>query len=169
MHPIDDKYVPPPKRERHGIALALSGGGYRAPLFHLGAVRRLNELGVLPQLTTFGSVSGGSILNAQLATNLPWPLTVRMSDVEWNRRVGAPIRSFTSQDIRTDLDRFSDAEQAVLENHGYFLADAALKRHAPQLITNSQAQLEIPNPGWMDESKVPNALKNSSKNRLLGH
>jgi NTE family protein len=30
--------------------LALSGGGYRAALFHLGALRRLNELGVLSRL-----------------------------------------------------------------------------------------------------------------------
>jgi NTE family protein len=28
--------------------------------------------------------------------------------------------------IRTDLDRFSEAEKAILENHGYLLAEAAL-------------------------------------------
>jgi NTE family protein len=95
-------YAPPPKRERTGIALALSGGGYRATLFHLGAVRRLNELGVLPQITTFCSVSGGSILNAQLATKLPWPLTAPISDVLWAKLMTKPIRSFTAKDIRTD-------------------------------------------------------------------
>src|SRR5262249_61351374 len=102
VQPIISSHVAPPKYERHGIALALSGGGYRATLFHLGAIRRLNELGVLPQITTFCSVSGGSILNAQLATNLPWPLVGPLSNEEWNRRVRAPIRSFTSRDIRTD-------------------------------------------------------------------
>jgi NTE family protein len=30
-----------------GIALCLSGGGYRAMLFHAGAIWRLNELGLL--------------------------------------------------------------------------------------------------------------------------
>ena len=30
-----------------GIALCLSGGGYRAMVFHLGALWRLNELGLL--------------------------------------------------------------------------------------------------------------------------
>lgn len=44
-----------------GIALCLSGGGYRAMLFHLGALWRLNELGWLPRLTRVSSVSGGSI------------------------------------------------------------------------------------------------------------
>src|SRR5689334_18099315 len=52
---------------RHGTALCLSGGGYRAALFHLGAVRRLNELGVLSQLTTVSGVSGGSIVANLLA------------------------------------------------------------------------------------------------------
>jgi NTE family protein len=44
-----------------GIALCLSGGGYRAMLFHLGAIWRLNELGYLPRLARISSVSGGSI------------------------------------------------------------------------------------------------------------
>src|SRR5690349_2227490 len=52
---------------RHGTALCLSGGGYRAALFHLGAVRRLNELGVLGRLATVSGVSGGSIVANLLA------------------------------------------------------------------------------------------------------
>ena len=44
-----------------GIALCLSGGGYRAMLFHLGTLWRLNELGYLPKLDRVSSVSGGSI------------------------------------------------------------------------------------------------------------
>ena len=53
-----------------GIALCLSGGGYRAMLFHLGALWRLNELGFLPRLDLISSVSGGSITNGVLA--LAW-------------------------------------------------------------------------------------------------
>jgi NTE family protein len=44
-----------------GIALCLSGGGYRAMLFHVGALMRLNEWGYLPKLSQVSSVSGGSI------------------------------------------------------------------------------------------------------------
>lgn len=36
------RYLPRPKPERRGVALCLSGGGFRAALFHLGAMRRLN-------------------------------------------------------------------------------------------------------------------------------
>lgn len=54
------------------IALCLSGGGYRAMLFHLGALFRLNEAGLLLKLTRVSSVSGGSITAAVLA--LKWML-----------------------------------------------------------------------------------------------
>jgi NTE family protein len=53
-----------------GIALCLSGGGYRAMLFHLGSLWRLNEAGVLGHLTWVSSVSGGSIIAAKLG--LEW-------------------------------------------------------------------------------------------------
>ncbi|MDF0490016.1 patatin-like phospholipase family protein [Sphingomonas sp. H39-1-10] len=44
-----------------GVGLALSGGGYKAAAYHLGALIRLNELGWLPKLSRVSSVSGGSI------------------------------------------------------------------------------------------------------------
>src|ERR1700674_601243 len=53
-----------------GIALCLSGGGYRAMLFHLGALWRLNEWGFLPKLARISSVSGGSITSGVLG--LKW-------------------------------------------------------------------------------------------------
>ncbi len=62
-----DAYLPLPKEQRDGIALCLSGGGYRAGIFHAGALTRLNELGILSQVDTLTSVSGGSIANAALA------------------------------------------------------------------------------------------------------
>jgi len=50
-----------------GIGLALSGGGFRATLFHLGTLWRLNEMGILSQIKRFSSVSGGSITCGHLA------------------------------------------------------------------------------------------------------
>jgi NTE family protein len=54
-------------REKSEFGLALSGGGYRAMLFHLGALERLNELGLLGKIGRFSSVSGGSFAAAILA------------------------------------------------------------------------------------------------------
>lgn len=50
--------------------LALSGGGYRAMLFHVGALWRLHELGILQDVETISSVSGGSITAGVLALQL---------------------------------------------------------------------------------------------------
>jgi NTE family protein len=52
---------------KSGIGLCLSGGGFRAMLFHLGAIWRLNELGYLKKLDRISSVSGGSITAGVLA------------------------------------------------------------------------------------------------------
>lgn len=49
------------------LGLALSGGGYRATLFGLGSLARLNDLGLLGRLDLITSVSGGSILAGILA------------------------------------------------------------------------------------------------------
>src|SRR5215468_4700751 len=51
------------------IGLALSGGGFRATLYHLGLVRFLRDAGILPQVTHITSVSGGSIFAAHLVLN----------------------------------------------------------------------------------------------------
>ncbi len=53
-----------------GTALCLSGGGYRAMVFHLGVLWRLNEFGYLPRLDRISSVSGGSITAGMLG--LKW-------------------------------------------------------------------------------------------------
>src|SRR3954451_6586817 len=62
---IGDESKPAP-----GAALCLSGGGYRAMVFHLGALWRLNEAGLLKDLKRISSVSGGSITSALLG--LKW-------------------------------------------------------------------------------------------------
>jgi len=43
------------------IGLALSGGGYRATIYHLGTFRKLKELGLLNKINVISSNSGGSI------------------------------------------------------------------------------------------------------------
>jgi predicted acylesterase/phospholipase RssA len=46
------------------IGLALSGGGFRAALFHVGVLARLAELGILRRVEVLSMVSGGSIIGA---------------------------------------------------------------------------------------------------------
>lgn len=56
-----------PGPEGDGVALCLSGGGYRAMVFHLGVLWRLNDAHLLGRLSTVSSVSGGSVTAAALA------------------------------------------------------------------------------------------------------
>ena len=52
------------------IGLALSGGGFRASIFHLGVIRRLEELGLMEHVHTISAVSGGSIIAAYYAVEM---------------------------------------------------------------------------------------------------
>ena len=81
-----------------GIGVALSGGGFRATLFHVGALWRLVELGVLPRVARVASVSGGSITAGVLATN--WPALAARPDIPtYTRLVVEPLRAFCRQSI----------------------------------------------------------------------
>jgi len=72
--------------------------------------------------------------------------------------------------IRTDLDSFSDAEASILENHGYWVADAAIQKHVPELLPAQVPPLNVPYPSWSGpEERIKEALKDSSKRTLLGH
>lgn len=49
---------------RGKVGLALSGGGFRASLYHLGVLARLAEMDVLRHVEALSTVSGGSIVGA---------------------------------------------------------------------------------------------------------
>jgi NTE family protein len=83
-----------------GIGLCLSGGGFRAMLFHVGAFVRLNELGLLARLDRVASVSGGSIAAGALA--VAWhDLTFNNRGVATNLldRVAAPLLNLARKHI----------------------------------------------------------------------
>lgn len=227
----------------------LTGAGWRAALFHLGALTRLNELGMLGQLDTVGAVAGGGILAALLATRVPWPLSGTFR--EWPERVAEPMRELSRRNararallrltlatgvgegmleeryarellggaaparprfvlgaagvvlgemgtdggdelswelgadaggqgydeaivreaiatVRTDLDAFGDAEQAVLENHGYLLADAAVRERGAWSGGIEPLPPEPPHPAWMNRARARKALAASSRRTRLG-
>lgn len=139
--------LPLPKEQRpHEAGLCLSGGGYRAALFHLGALRRLHELGVLSKIDTFTSVSGGSIVLAQLARhrrNLgeAWPAPgERVPGFE--EGVARPMRAFAQTDIRTgSVLRALDPRRWRDENAGVdALAEHYARGPAPGLLAELPAR-----------------------------
>jgi NTE family protein len=89
-------------------ALCLSGGGYRAAIFHLGAMLRLHERDELAQVDVFSAVSGGSIALAWLAVRyLALRDGAEESFEEWCGRcdfradVLEPFRAVAARDLRT--------------------------------------------------------------------
>jgi hypothetical protein len=218
--------------------LWLSGGGYRAAIFHLGALMRLNELGLLEQVGTVGAVAGGSIMAALLATRIAWPLQGAYRG--WTERVAEPMRAIARRGVGaraarrpfpgaaadaaleeryareladslggesqlgprfvfgasglalsglaaergecleweledaagapaygaelvaaaiaalpTHLEACAEAEAAVLENHGYLLAEAAVAKSG---LAGGSGRAEPPHPEWMDGERVREAL-----------
>jgi NTE family protein len=89
-----------------GIGLALSGGGFRAMLFHAGALARLNEWGVLPKVRRIASVSGGSIAAGILASK--WAslrADARGTFADFHNAFVNPVLEFSKQklDVRDAL------------------------------------------------------------------
>ena len=88
------------------VAVALSGGGFRATLSALGVLRFLADAGMLPELRYASSVSGGSIANGLLATH--WPAlaqrgftTAAMDDL----LTGPTIEKISSRSLKKALLR----------------------------------------------------------------
>ena len=48
--------------KKRNIGLALSGGGLRASIFHMGVLKYLAEKNKLEEISYISSVSGGSLL-----------------------------------------------------------------------------------------------------------
>src|SRR5437660_5258332 len=83
------------------LGLALSGGGFRASLYHLGLVRFLRDAGLLRQVTHVTSVSGGSIFAAHLALN--WG-RYNGSASEFDAAAGE-LLAFVRLDVRNRITR----------------------------------------------------------------
>jgi NTE family protein len=89
-----------------GTGLCLSGGGYRAMLFHLGPLWRLNEAGLLQRLIRISSVSGGSITSATLG--LHW------GALNWQNGVAANLVAEVVEPVR-ELARHTIDVSSVIE------------------------------------------------------
>ncbi len=82
-----------------GMGLALSGGGFRATLFHLGALWRLRELGILQRVSRISSVSGGSLTSAKLALEWSSLAAASWSKEAFDARLVQPLREFCTRDV----------------------------------------------------------------------
>lgn len=124
------------------IALAFSGGGYRATLFALGSLWRLNEFGLLPRINRITSVSGGTISSAFLA--MKWsglhfgPNTLVAEN--FKESIADPIQRFCSETL--DVPAFISGLLSVGKTAG----DKVAEKYSQGLFGSKTLQ-DIPSPG----------------------
>jgi NTE family protein len=124
------------RQPEDAVALCLSGGGYRAMLFHVGVVWRLSDAGWLQRLDRVSSVSGGSITAGVLA--LSWGGDVQEDFVKPLRGLAARtidqssviIGALTPDSVSERVSKayrrhlFGDATLQDLPDHPRFVINA---------------------------------------------
>ena len=134
------------KGPQEGIALCLSGGGYRAMLFHLGSLWRINEAGLLLKLERISSVSGGSIVAGVLGMN--WSkLSFDTAGVgqQFLQQVVTPVRALASKTIDEGAilsgiftpGTISDKVVKAYRTHLYGSASLQALPHRPRFVINA--------------------------------
>jgi NTE family protein len=96
---LSDDDRPKAGKLEEGVALCLSGGGYRAMLFHLGTLWALNDHGWLPKIDRISSVSGGSITAGVLGMNWASLLFNDSKAANFGDLVVKPIRKLAGKTL----------------------------------------------------------------------
>jgi NTE family protein len=142
------------------IGVALSGGGLRAALFHLGVLRRVAELGWLPRVDALSGVSGGSIVAAFAALRWAKMLDAGGDCEAFEKHVAGPfidvvttrslIRDWlgcaAGQGMRRAFDRTYSRTTAlgdVLSEHLYDGKSCADLPESPYAILNATSLISV--------------------------
>lgn len=132
-----------PQPERYGLGLCLSGGGYRAMLFHAGSLARLNDEGLLARTDMISSVSGGSVASGLLA--YIWPKLRFEGDVAVNFREEYLARIVAFSQVLADVPSIMKG----LLNPFSSAASEAAKVFETKLLENSRLSLKsLPRRPW---------------------
>lgn len=124
------------------IGLTLSGGGFRASLFHLGVLRRLNDLGLLSRVTSISSVSGGSITNGLLAARwnqLSMDATGRFTN--FAAVIEEPLKSFCGSNLRNYpliFGRLNPLKWKDLASRDYSATNLLVERYDEDLLDRAR-------------------------------
>lgn len=134
------------RKPEQGTGLCLSGGGYRAMVFHLGVLWRLYEAGLLGTVKRISSVSGGSLTAGVLG--LKWKklsFDPGRLHADFVPEVVAPIRALASETIDAEAiilgsllpGRVSDRVAAAYEEHLFGKATLQDLPDKPRFVINA--------------------------------
>ena len=115
------------------IGLALSGGGFRASLFHLGGLWRLNEAGKLAEIDAISGVSGGALVAGVLGT--------RWERLRFRNRQAENFREEVTEPLFQLCSRNIDVASAFA---GLFAGSTALERRYEDLLVGRRTLRQLP-------------------------
>jgi predicted acylesterase/phospholipase RssA len=169
------------------LGLALSGGGFRASLFHIGVLAQLAERGVLRHVEALSCVSGGSIVGAYYYLKLRRLLQERADEaieerdyVELVHALAGEFLDGVRQDLRGRLgenvadnwrmlaSRYSRTERVAELLHELFYArlagDPAKRWGMDELAVAPQGQdgFSLRYENWRRSAKVPVLILNAT-------
>lgn len=169
------------------VGLALSGGGFRASLFHIGVLARLAECNVLRHVEVLSCVSGGSILGAAYYLKLKRLLESKpdgeVSDADYVTLVAGLADEFLDgvrrnlrrrivlnpvDDARMLVTRYSRTDRAgeLFEQLFYRPSrNATGAWRMPDLIVKPAGRehgFSLRYENWLRSAKVPNLVLNAT-------
>lgn len=120
--------------------LCLSGGGFRATLFHLGVIRRLIYLDIFKEIERINSVSGGSIAAGMIMKE--YTFNGRFNSVEeFDERVIIPIINFIQQSPKKDIYRFIPLQKSTKKFEK--ASESILQKKSDFIISDASAASDI--------------------------
>lgn len=172
------------------VGLSLSGGGFRASLFHIGVLARLAELDVLRHVEVLSCVSGGSILGAyyylelkRLLEEKPDAEITRENYIELVKRVEQQFLEGVQKNIRMRVAAsfITNLKMIFLPGYSRTLRAGELYEHhlysrvcdgngrRPRWLTDlhikppGEAEQFAPkNDNWRRQAKVPELILNAT-------
>jgi NTE family protein len=173
---VYDNHGLQPLMKRYATLLVSNGG---APFGTQGRIGLFALPTRLQRYAAIASRGGGAQRRSEVMTLFKtgqrtgtyWGIATPPSDYEQHSPLSYPdqlVESIAS--IRTDLDSFSEGEQAILQNHGYLQMDAAARtwlagQNLP--MPSPLPEARPPYPAWLDPARAKEAIKSSSHRKWL--
>jgi predicted acylesterase/phospholipase RssA len=174
------------------VGIALSGGGFRASLYHIGVLARFAELDLLRKIETISCVSGGSIIGAYYYLELKTLLEAKMDAaitqqdyIELIKRIEKEFLEGVQSNIRTRVlssiasafktgrsrtiklaelyeQQLFDKINGCTKKQNLFMNDLSIKPKGEEVAFLPKFQ------NWKRKAKIPTLILNAT-NLNTGH
>jgi predicted acylesterase/phospholipase RssA len=142
------------------VGLALSGGGFRASLYHIGLLAKLAELDVLRHVEVLSCVSGGSIVGAHYYLEIRKLLrektdgTITRQDyIDIVKRMAGQFLDGVQRNIRTRVAAELTTNWKLIFSKHYTRTNRAGELYETEIFSRV-ADGEGHHPRWLNELKI---------------